>query len=158
MIGRPPIHGLTETKEYKTWVRIRRRCENVLSQDYPHYGGRGIRVCKRWQRFENFFADMGIRPRGKTSLDRVNNDGNYEPGNCRWADIKQQNRNKRSIRQLTIDGVRRTLPKWSDISGTHQETIRSRLRRGWSSKEAVFCPCLQEMKRIGNRWGKRGEK
>ncbi len=145
----------TRTTEYMVWVRMRRRCDNPDSDDYPNYGGRGIRVCKRWQLFENFLADMGRKPAGGYVIDRRNNDGNYEPSNCAWVTVKESNRNKRTIRRLLIDGVEKTLPQWSDESGVHQETIRGRLRRGWSHKEAVFGEIRQQMKRVGNRWGKR---
>jgi len=77
-------HGMTKTKEYKTWICMRERCNNSKSEEYINYGGRGIMVCERWSNsFENFFSDMGTKPTEKHSIDRIDNDGNYEPGNCR---------------------------------------------------------------------------
>lgn len=82
------------TPTYNTWMNMIQRCTNANAPGYKHYGGRGITVCERWLKFENFLADMGERPEGLT-LDRIDNDGNYEPGNCRWATCEQQNANRR---------------------------------------------------------------
>jgi hypothetical protein len=85
--------GRKASREYHSWCAMRTRCENEKSAKYPRYGGRGITVCERWQRFQNFIEDMGPAPPGMT-LDRINGDGNYEPGNCRWATAKQQSANR----------------------------------------------------------------
>jgi hypothetical protein len=89
-------HGLTYAKEYGVWNSMRERCTRPRIKGFENYGGRGISVCERWYNsFENFYADMGPRPSSKHSLDRTDNDGNYEPDNCRWVLRKEQNRNKR---------------------------------------------------------------
>lgn len=88
-------HGLNKTPTHTCWVHIRSRCENPKNAGYYKYGARGIRVCERWRKFENFLADMGPRPSPKHSIDRIDNDGNYEPGNCRWADALTQLYNRR---------------------------------------------------------------
>lgn len=88
-------HGMTRTPEYTAWASMWQRCGNPKAQRYPTYGGRGITVCDRWMLFGNFLADMGKRPTAGHSLDRVDNDGNYERGNCRWATRSEQQLNKR---------------------------------------------------------------
>ena len=97
-------HGKTETLEYKNWCGMKERCFNPRHKKFPLYGGRGITVCDRWRNsFENFFADMGPRPSPKHSPDRINNNGNYEPGNCRWATTEEQANNKRPWKRLKPD-------------------------------------------------------
>lgn len=90
----PKKHGYYGTPTNRAWSSARNRCNNQNNKDYIHYGARGIRMCKSWDIFENFLADMGEKPKGLT-LDRINNNGNYEPGNCRWATYSQQNSNQR---------------------------------------------------------------
>lgn len=96
-------HGLSKTPAYNSWIDMNQRCMNHKDTSFKHYGGRGIQICKEWLNFEAFFADMGERPAGMT-IDRINNDGNYEPGNCRWATRTQQNRNTR-IHKKSKTGV-----------------------------------------------------
>jgi hypothetical protein len=96
--GENRIHGRTDTTEHIIWRSMKQRCHNPRKSDYPLYGARGISVCDRWRHsFENFYADMGPRPSMGHTLDRINGDGNYEPGNCRWATKAEQNKNRRGV-------------------------------------------------------------
>lgn len=96
--GGQPTHGLTHSREYRVWWDMKQRCTNPNNSRFYKYGGRGISVCERWSRFENFYADMGPRPSPKHSIDRIDNDGNYEPGNCHWATRSEQQHNKGEYR------------------------------------------------------------
>lgn len=97
----PLHHGLIKTPEYRSWSGARNRCYNKNNKDYNYYGGRGIKMCDRWQSFENFLADMGSRP-PKYTLDRIDNNGDYCHKNCRWATISQQNSNQRKRYSSTL--------------------------------------------------------
>lgn len=90
------IHGRTGTRTYRIWVNMKTRCSNPRASNYPYYGGRGIRVCRRWRNFESFLADMAPCPSPKHTLDRINSDGDYEPSNCRWATMREQCANRAS--------------------------------------------------------------
>lgn len=97
------IHGLSRSLEYKIWHSMKMRCTNDKVKAYKYYGGRGISVCERWMKFENFISDMGLRPTTKHSIDRYpNKDGNYEPGNCRWATSSEQSENRNKIGYLKL--------------------------------------------------------
>lgn len=134
-------HGLSATPEYNAWVQMIRRCTDSSYQCWPRYGGRGISVCERWLiSVECFVADMGPRPSPKHSLDRIDNDANYEPENCRWATAREQAGNRRDNRTLTINGVTKVLAELSRESGIGHMTIIHRLDLGWPPEQAVFEP------------------
>lgn len=135
------IHGLRDTPEYDAWAHMLQRCANVNDAGFFRYGARGIQVCQKWREsFEAFFADMGPRPTSKHSLDRIDNDGDYIPENCRWATRKQQNRNQRSNVWLTHDGQTLCMADWADKLGMNRSTLITRLRRGWSIERALSTP------------------
>jgi hypothetical protein len=125
---------------------MRSRCEDPKYHKYRDYGARGIKVCERWLKFENFFADMGLPPKGMT-LERRNNDGDYEPSNCQWATKKDQARNRRNNHLLTYDGREQCLAAWVEELGLPRNTIRNRLNRGWSIDDAFTVPANER-----NRW------
>jgi hypothetical protein len=133
---RPQKHGGDRTL-LSLWRNMLSRCENQSNSRFASYGGRGISVCAEWHVFERFCLDMGPRPSREHSLDRVNNDGNYEPGNCRWATRLEQQRNMRSNRLLTWDGETLTLSAWAERAGLSGTVLATRLRRGWSMGEAL---------------------
>lgn len=132
-------HGMARTHINAVWRQMLDRCRNENNRAYKNYGGRGIKVCQQWHEFENFLADMGHRPEGY-QIDRIDNEGDYEPGNCQWATAKQQQNNKRTSLNLNHDGKTLTLEQWSAATGFTSEAIRSRLRRGWTLARALTEP------------------
>lgn len=142
-MARTRTHGHTsggrESPTYRSWNLMWQRCRNDKCAKYPQYGGRGITVCERWLKFENFLEDMGLRPKGKT-LDRVNNNLGYYPENCRWATNVEQNNNRRNSILLTCRGETLTLPQWARRLGINQKTLRKRLYQGWPIEQALETP------------------
>lgn len=138
-------HGARNTPTYATWMQMRVRCSRSTNHNFAHYGGRGIRVCDRWAKFENFLADMGPRPSLLHSIDRIDNDGNYCPENCRWAHRIQQANNKRSNRIVLYRGEKMSLSDALRRAGNvvGKSGARLRLIRGWSVERAVETPSLQ---------------
>lgn len=135
-------HGLSDTKEFKIWNGMLHRCSNSDSQAYRHYGGRGIKVCERWSTsFEAFLEDMGPRPSAKHSIDRIDNDGNYEPGNCRWATQKEQARNTRVNYLVEHDGQTKCVAEWAEQCGVKPSILYHRLvNLGWTFEKSVSFP------------------
>lgn len=130
-------HGLSKTPEYVAWVDMIQRCTNPNKKSYVSYGARGIKICDRWQRsFENFYDDMGPRPQGM-SIDRINNDGNYEPKNCRWTTLREQYRNQRKTRFFSYKGESKTISEWSKIFNITRHTLRMRLKNGWGVEKSL---------------------
>ena len=128
--------GYRRTPEYRAWIGMRDRVRRK-----PEYVGRGIEVCVRWQHFENFLADVGPTPSAAHWVERIDNDGHYEPSNVRWATIVEQTRNRRTTRRLTVDGVTHSLAEWAELVGIPSGTIRSRIaREGWPHDRAVLTP------------------
>jgi len=124
-------HGKAKTTEYHVWSRMKRRCLDEKNNRYPRYGGRGIIVCDRWlNSFENFLVDMGVRPSKSHSIDRINNDGNYEPSNCRWADDKTQANNTSRTIKLNISGVTKPITAWAEECNLDRSVIVARLANG----------------------------
>lgn len=131
-------HGHTNpaTPTYRTWRNMLTRCQNPKHNAYPKYGGRGIVVCERWQQFEHFLEDMGVRPSGLT-LERKDMDGGYEPSNCCWATRQEQNNNTHRNRRITFQGETMTVTEWANRMGLHYKTVTQRLDRGVSVEIAL---------------------
>lgn len=131
------------TKTYECWRNMRRRCRDPRNKRFAQYGGRGITVCERWELFSNFLADMGERPAGMT-IDRKDNDGNYEPGNCRWATAQEQSRHRTSTIMVCIDGVSKCLAEWAVDFGADYNNARRRIQNfGWNPTRALLTPTLR---------------
>lgn len=142
---RMTTHGKTNTTEHRIWKAMIRRCYNPKVFAFKYYGGRGIFVCDRWRTgddnyggFECFLSDMGPRPEGMTLDRHPNNNGNYEPSNCRWATRHQQANNKRSSLTATLDGETKTVAEWADFFGISRYTIYHRIHRSGLSPEVVL--------------------
>jgi hypothetical protein len=127
-IANTTTHGMTGSREIQCWRNMISRCYYEKSSEFPSYGGRGITVCDRWREsFENFYSDMGAKPSRLHSIDRIDNDGSYEPENCRWATLAEQNTNKRSNRKITAFGVTKCLVEWSRQTGLPSQSIIHRI-------------------------------
>lgn len=146
---RKKINPKSGLREYKIWRGMLRRCNNKNYPFFKSYGGRGIRVCDRWTNsYENFIADMGKSPTPKHSIDRIDNSGNYEPGNCRWATQKEQMANT----SRTIKVGNKSLLQASKDLGVLYGTVLARIKRGWSLEKALNVPKLSngyDIKKIG---------
>jgi hypothetical protein len=137
--------GLSKSPEHKIWVAMLDRAENPKHPQYNCYGGRGIKVCRSWHNFENFYSDMGPRPPEPVtnksrysywSLDRINNDGDYEPDNCRWTDRKTNAQNRRNTINITFQGITKCLYRWAIDLGIDCGTLKYR----WNKYGSLFIP------------------
>lgn len=151
----------------QAWYGMMHRCNDKKDIGYRRYGGRGIKVCDRWLKYENFCEDMSESfqkhllehgPR-QTTIDRIDSNGNYSKENCRWATYKTQQNNRSNNHIITIDGVSRSIMEWSRAVGVNKDLIYGRISRGWSEERAVTTPPMtdnSENGRIGcmKRWGK----
>ena len=130
-------HGGSYDNAYWSWKAMIRRCTNPSHDSYPHYGGRGIKVCDRWMIYENFKHDMGDRPKG-LSIDRIDPDGNYEPGNCKWSTSHEQSNNRRYNRIISYEGKEYTCSQLARAYGIEPSTLNMRLYRyNWPIKQAL---------------------
>lgn len=134
-------HGHSTTATYESWRNMKQRCYNPKDKSYPYYGGRGIKVCKRWREFVNFLEDMGERPNKKYTLDRIKNKKGYCKANCRWATRKEQagnRRNRRSNHLILFNGKNQCIMKWSEETGISYKTLYARIYiYNWLPKKAL---------------------
>lgn len=133
-------HGMSHTRTYRIWEHIHKRCSDPSHNDYAQYGGRGIRVCERWNSFENFFADMGHPPTDVHSIDRRDSNGNYEPGNCKWSTNIEQANNRRNTVFLELNGIRKSRMEWVRELGISLGTIKARQKLGWTDEAILTTP------------------
>lgn len=141
-------HGLAKTPTYFSWIGMKQRCMNPHATGYWNYGGRGIEVCARWaSSFAAFVEDMGLRPAG-SSLERRDNDGNYDPSNCFWATDKQQANNTRQTRRLSLYGESMPLTSWASRLGVEPATLRKRIQKGWTDAEVLLTPIRKRTKSL----------
>ena len=136
-------HGESYSVEYSTWQRMKQRCYDSKTDSYKFYGGKGIKVCKRWiDSFESFLEDMGRRPAkhpefGKYSIDRINSEADYSPDNCKWSHAVDQIANRSNTVYITLGGVRKTLAQWIRDTGLSREKITYRIKAGWSDHDVL---------------------
>lgn len=116
------------SSEYRSWCSLLSRCRNPKDRKYSDYGGRGITVCERWLKFENFIEDMGIKPTLKHTIDRIDVNGNYEPSNCRWATMYEQCRNRRNNIWYEYNGIKNIVTDWAVILNVKENTLREMLK------------------------------
>lgn len=142
-------HGMTGTRVHRIWKAMNSRCNNPNFPAYKNYGGRGIAVCDRWKGnrgFINFVADMG-EPQEKDTIERIDVNGNYEPSNCRWANRKEQNRNRRNNVTLKYNGETKSLAEWAEITGFPYGTLYRRINEGWSAKDILETSTAERISR-----------
>lgn len=134
-------HGMSRTPTYEAWFNLHKRCNDPKHKSFDAYGGRGIRVCERWKRFDEFLLDMGVRPPGMT-IDRRDNNGHYEPSNCRWATPSEQARNRRSNTSIEAFGCVKTLVEWGEDArcSVSTDVVSHRIRAGWPTEKAISFP------------------
>lgn len=147
-------HRMSKSSEFKSWRAMKQRCYYPKSINYERYGGRGIKVCDRWiNSFENFLEDMGERPFPKAQLDRINNDGNYEPGNCRWVSLRDNSNNREKTLFVEYMGEKLSLHdciKKHGAEGINYPMVWDRIKKGWPLEEALTKPQLR-YRRLGVR-------
>lgn len=137
-------HGHSKTERtYQIWRHMRERCEKKHHKSYSSYGGRGITVCQRWAKYENFLADMGLIPINMT-LGRIDNNLGYSKGNCRYETFKEQANNRRNSVFITFDGKTLTLSQWAEVFNIGHDTLSRRISSGWNIKDALTKPVKKQ--------------
>lgn len=137
-------HGMSRTRQYGIWQNMIARCSNEKIPTYIYYGGRGIVVCDNWLKFEGFWKDMKDGYADSLTLDRINNAGNYEPSNCRWATKREQQNNTRYNVLLTYNGKTQTMSQWARTLGVTRKLLEGRICLGWDTNKAFETPVLRK--------------
>lgn len=145
----------SRSKEYSAWYHMIRRCYYSETEFYHNYGGRGITVCDRWlgdQGFDNFCQDMGVKPSSKHSLDRIDTNGNYESNNCRWVSAKQQARNRRTTKLITIGVETKPMVEWCEFYNIEYSLVKDRIKDGWEPLKAFTTPKKRTYLNTGDKF------
>ena len=146
LVGPRTTHGMSKTSEHKAWLKIKERCRDLNCKDYPDYGGRGIAICARWlESFENFYADMGAKPTPTHSIDRLDVNGDYEPGNCRWATPIEQANNKRTNVRVVLGETEMSVSDAARITGINPKCLVKRAKKGFTGAELFEPRSLKTM-------------
>jgi hypothetical protein len=145
--GKAKIHGDSRTAEYRAWSSMVSRCTRPHNKWYSRYGGRGISVCDRWLKYENFLEDMGRKPNSNLSIDRIDNNSGYFKQNCRWATSTDQSFNRSSNVTITARGETRPVFEWARVSGLNPNALIVRLKNGWNPEDAIFQPSNKNRKK-----------
>jgi hypothetical protein len=137
-------HGMTNTRTFNVWSGMIARCTNYKTKNFKNWGGRGIKICDRWlNSFENFIEDMGECPSNNFCIDRIDNNGDYELQNCRWATYKEQNKNRRSTNFITFNNLTKSVSEWAEYLKISRPTLSTRLwKLGWTVEKAFTTPVL----------------
>lgn len=145
-------HGKTHTRLCRIWIQMKNRCNNPKTKRYKDYGGRGITICGEWQNnFQKFYDwSMSNGYTDDLTIDRIDNDGNYEPCNCRWATVKEQNRNSRKCNMIFYKGETHCLKEWGEILNISYDALRSRMRQHWEIERMLETP-VRKHKEYVNR-------
>jgi hypothetical protein len=143
-------HGKSKTKIYGVWKSMRSRCKNPNVKSYPDYGGRGVKVCERWESFDNFYEDMGDPPFIKAEINRINNNGDYEPGNCEWITKIKNLTNTRQNVVIVAFGKSMTESEWARETGLDRTVISYRIKHGWPAEKALTTPARPIKRGKGN--------
>jgi hypothetical protein len=142
-------HGMSKIPLYRTWKAMMSRCYNTHHMGYPDYGGRGITVCQQWHDFPTWYAYMGEPPSKNHTIERIDNNGNYEPSNCRWATRKEQANNKSNNRIIEFNGQTKTLKQWAEVIKMPYKTLHARLNQAnWSIEKSFKTPLRRHSKYI----------
>lgn len=141
-------HNMSNTRIYRTWAGMKKRCLNPNETYYSYYGGRGITICDKWLKFEGFYEDMGSTYDDSLTLDRINSNGNYEKSNCVWSTKLVQANNKRNNRILTYNGVTDTISNLCRDNNINKYLVKDRLKLGWSVEKAFNTPIMNTGRRI----------
>jgi len=137
---RMTTHGMSTSRIYCIWRGIRDRCRNKNVRMYKNYGGRGIGFCDKWLNFGGFMEDMKNGYKDNLTIDRIDNSRGYYKENCRWVDMKTQNRNRRNNKIINFNGIKKCSAEWSEITGINRATIEGRLKRGWDEERSLTTP------------------